>query len=351
MWWRFRRHKLAMASVIVLAVFYLPLIGADFLATSDPFFTAASRGLMPPQTIHWFDGWRFRPYVHPVSGRRDPQTFKRVYTLDETRRVPVRFFARSFGYKFLGILRTDRHLMGVEGGLDAPATLAILGTDVQGRDMWSRLVYATRISMSIGLVGVGLSLALGIVLGGISGFSGGLVDNAIQRLIEIIRSIPDIPLWMGLAAAMPRNWSILRIYLAITIILSLFQWTELARVVRGRFLSMREEEFVTAAEVAGARTSRIILRHMLPSFYSHIITATTLAFPVMIISETSLSFLGLGLRPPAISWGVLLQDAQNIQSVALSPWLLIPAVPVVVAVLAFNFLGDGLRDAADPYSR
>jgi peptide/nickel transport system permease protein len=210
-------------------------------------------------------------------------------------------------------------------------------------------MYATRISMSIGLVGVFLSLVLGVVLGGISGFYGGIVDNAIQRLIEITRSIPTIPLWMGLAAAVPQTWSIIRTYFAITLIISLFAWTDLARVVRGRFLSRREEDFVAAAEIAGASRARIIFRHMLPSFYSHVIAAITLSIPAMIISETALSFLGLGLRPPAISWGVLLQLAQNVQAVAVTPWLLFPALPVIVAILAFNFLGDGLRDAADPY--
>ncbi|PON18516.1 hypothetical protein C2W62_07575 [Candidatus Entotheonella serta] len=238
--------------------------------------------------------------------------------------------------------------MGVEGAR-AEDTLFLLGTDLQGRDLWSRLMYATRISMTIGLVSVALSLFLGLLLGGVSGFYGGWVDTLIQRIIEILRSIPTIPLWMGLAAAVPKDWSVTKMYFAITIIISLIGWTELARVVRGRFLSLREEDFVTAAELAGASRMRIIFRHMVPSFMSHIIAATTLALPAIIIAETSLSFLGLGMRPPAISWGGLLQAAQQIQAVALTPWLLLPAIPVVVAVLPFNFLGDGLRDAADPY--
>jgi peptide/nickel transport system permease protein len=239
--------------------------------------------------------------------------------------------------------------LGVGTGYEAAQTLFILGTDVQGRDLWSRLLYATRISVSIGLVGVTLSLFLGVFLGGMSGFYSGWVDTLIQRLIEIFRSIPTIPLWMGLAAALPRDWSILQVYFAITIIISLLGWTELARVVRGRFLALREEDFVVAARLAGCSQLRIIFVHMVPSFTSHIIAATTLALPAMIISETSLSFLGLGLRPPAVSWGVLLQQAQNVQTVAISPWLMLPAIPVIIAVLAFNFLGDGLRDAADPY--
>jgi peptide/nickel transport system permease protein len=241
-------------------------------------------------------------------------------------------------------------MLGVVGS-DNESTLFLLGTDLQGRDLWSRLVYGTRISLTIGLVAVGLSLCLGVVLGSLSGYYGGMIDNVIQRVIEILRSIPTIPLWMGLAAALPRDWSILKIYFALTIIISLLGWTELARVVRGRFLSLRREEFVMAARVVGCSQARIIFRHMVPSFLSHIIAATTLALPAMIISETSLSFLGLGLRPPAISWGVLIQQAQNVQAVALTPWLLIPAIPVIIAVLAFNFLGDGLRDAADPYAQ
>jgi peptide/nickel transport system permease protein len=249
------------------------------------------------------------------------------------------------------VIPTNRHLIGVEPGLDASQTIFLLGTDVQGRDLWSRLMFATRISLTIGLFGVTMSLILGVVLGGLSGFYGGITDTLIQRTIEILRSIPTIPLWMGLAAALPREWSILQVYFAITIIISLLGWTELARVVRGRFLAMREEDFVVSARLVGCTQRRTIFVHMVPSFMSHIIAASTLALPAMVISETALSFLGLGLRPPAISWGVLLQQAQNVQTVAISPWLMIPAVPVIVAVMAFNFLGDGLRDAADPYGR
>jgi peptide/nickel transport system permease protein len=349
MWWRFRKHRLAVASAIVIIGFYLAVLGADFLAYADPNASEAQRSLMPPQPIYWFEGWRFRPHVYAVKGRRDPRTFKRVYQADPTQKIPVRFFARGFEYKFLGLIPTDRHVIGVDEGLDATKTMFLLGTDVQGRDLWSRLMYGTRISMTIGLVGVTLSLFLGVVLGGLSGFYGGVMDTFVQRIIEILRSIPTIPLWMGLAAALPRDWSILQIYFAITIIISLLGWTELARVVRGRFLALREEDFVISARLVGCTQMRIIFVHMVPSFMSHIIAATTLALPAMIISETALSFLGLGLRPPAISWGVLLQQAQNVQTVAISPWLMIPAAPVIVVVLAFNFLGDGLRDAADPY--
>jgi peptide/nickel transport system permease protein len=351
MWWRFRKHKVAVASAVVVVGFYLAVLGADFLAYSDPNASEAQRSLMPPQRIYWFDGWRFGPYVYALKGGRDPQTFKRVYKADPSQKIPIRFFARGFEYYFLGVIPANRHLIGVDEGLDAAQTIFVLGTDVQGRDLWSRLMYATRISLTIGLLGVTMSLVLGVVLGGLSGFYGGIADTIIQRVIEILRSIPTIPLWMGLAAALPREWTVLQVYFAITIIISLLGWTELARVVRGRFLAMREEDFVVSARLVGCSQMRTIFVHMVPSFMSHIIAATTLALPAMIISETALSFLGLGLRPPAISWGVLLQQAQNVQTVAISPWLMLPAVPVIIAVMAFNFLGDGLRDAADPYGR
>jgi len=351
MWWRFRKHKVALASAAVIAIFYMVVIGADFLAYADPNVSEAQRSLMPPQRLFFFDGWRFAPHVHGIKGARDPQTFKRVYVADPEVRVPIRFFAEGFEYRFLGLFPTNRHLIGVDGDRDANKTIFLLGTDVQGRDLWSRLMYGTRISLTIGLVGVAMSLVLGVILGGLSGFYGGFIDTVIQRVIEILRSIPTIPLWMGLAAALPRDWTILQVYFAITIIISLLGWTELARVVRGRFLALREEDFVVSARLVGCSRTRTIFVHMVPSFMSHIIAATTLALPAMIVSETALSFLGLGLRPPAISWGVLLQQAQNVQTVAISPWLMLPALPVIVAVMAFNFLGDGLRDAADPYGR
>ncbi len=348
MWWRYRKHYLAMAGAIILILFYSTVVGADFLAYANPEATEAELSLVPPQPIQWFDNGRFSPYVYGFTGTRDPQTFKRVYTLDPNIKIPVKFFAEGFEYKWFGIIPSNIHLIGTE---DVPAdgTLFLLGTDVQGRDLWSRLMYATRTSLVIGLVSVALSLILGVVLGGISGYYGGILDVIIQRIIEILRSIPTIPLWMGLTAALPASWTVMQVYFAITVIISLLGWTELGRVVRGRFLSLREEDFVMAARLSGCSRMRIILRHMVPSFWSHIIAATTLAIPAMIISETALSFLGLGLRPPAISWGVLLQDAQNVQAIAISPWMLLPAIPVVVAVLAFNFVGDGLRDAADPY--
>ena len=348
MWWRFRKHKLALGGTLVLVAFYAVALFADFFAYADPQESEAQRSLIAPQTIHWFDDGSFRPYVYALKGTRDPLTFKRVYVPDTGTKVPISFFGHGEPYQLLGFIPTDRHLFAVDGA-KVGTSLFLMGTDTHGRDLWSRLMYATRTSMTIGLISVALSLVLGVVLGGISGYFGGVVDTIIQRLIEILRSIPTIPLWMGLAAAVPNDWSVVQVYFAITIIISLIGWTELARVVRGRFISLKHEDFVMAAELVGCSKARIIFRHMVPSFISHIIAATTLAIPAIIISETSLSFLGLGLRPPAISWGVLLQDAQNIQALVISPWLLIPSFAVIVAVLAFNFMGDGIRDAADPY--
>jgi peptide/nickel transport system permease protein len=346
-WWRFRKHKLAMLGGVVVVLFYMVALGADFLAYSDPQDSNAKRALVPPQTISLFDGGRLSPHTYPVTGTRDLSTFRQVYTADTSRPIPVRFFVHGYEYSFLGI-HTDLHLIGAVGA-KSEQSIFLFGTDEVGRDIFSRLLVATRTSLLIGLAGVALSVLLGVILGGISGFYGGVVDTIIQRCIEILRSIPTIPLWMGLAAAMPRTWSIQTVYFAITLIISLIGWTELARVVRGRFLQIRGEDFVTAAELAGSRNRRIIFVHMVPLFASHIIAATTLALPLMIVAETSLSFLGLGLRPPAISWGVMLQQAQNIQTLAFSPWMLLPVIPVVLSILAFNFLGDGLRDAADPY--
>ncbi|MBV7337394.1 ABC transporter permease [Chloroflexi bacterium TSY] len=352
MWWRFKKHRLALIAAVVVLLFYLVALGAEFLATSDPRDGRSARAVVPPQPIYTFDQGAFRLHVCGIKGERDDYTLQKIYKQDCSEKIDLAFFAHGFEYKFLGLFTTDRHLLGVADPENERAAerIFLFGTDTQGRDLYSRILYGTRSSLTIGLVGVAMSLALGIVLGGVSGFFGGVTDNIIQRTIEVIRSVPTIPLWMGLAAALPPNWSILQIYFAITVIISLFAWTDLARVVRGRFLAMREEDFVTAAIVAGASWQDVIFRHMVPSFYSHLIASATLAIPFMIISETALSFLGLGLRPPAISWGVLLQATQNVQAIALTPWLMIPAIPVIVIILALNFMGDGLRDAADPYS-
>ena len=348
MWWRFIRHRLAVLATAVILLFYLVAMLAEFFAVHDPLEQSAARDYVPPQRIHLFDGFRpTRPFVYGLTRARNPDTFQVEYKADESKRIAIWFFPRGHEYELLGLFPSGRHLIGPEGGADA---LYILGTDRLGRDLFSRLMYGTRLSMSIGLVGVTISLFLGVMLGGISGFRGGLADMAIQRLIEFLRSIPTIPLWLALAAAVPKDWSIIRVYFAITLIISLIGWTTLAREVRGRFLSMREEDFVVAAQLYGSSQLRIIFHHMLPSFMSHIIATTTLAVPAIIIAETSLSFLGLGLRPPAISWGTLLFEAQNLQSVANAPWLMIPGPFVLVAILGFNFMGDGLRDAADPYS-
>jgi peptide/nickel transport system permease protein len=351
MWWRFRKHKLALVSTGLVVLFYLVVAFADFLAYADPSASEAQRSLIAPQALHLFDDGRLSPYVEGLVGTRDLVTFKRVYVADPSIKVPLTFFAQGFKYKLFGFIPLDRHLLGVGGDESTTPenSLFILGTDDQGRDQWSRLMYATQVSLLIGLVSVVMSLVLGVLLGGLSGYIGGTTDTVIQRVIEILRSIPTIPLWMGLAASVPRDWDIVRVFFVMTLIFSLFSWTELARVVRGRFLSLRHEDFVTAAELVGCSRLRIIFRHLVPSFMSHIIAATTLALPAIIIFETSLSFLGLGMRPPGLSWGVMLQAASNVQTAAVSPWLLLPAVPVTIAILAFNFLGDGLRDAADPY--
>ena len=349
-WWRFRKHKLAVISAILLLLLYITTAFAEFFATADPLESEAFRGLISPQPIHFFDEGKLSPHVCAMIGTRDPYTYKKTYEPNCDEKTPVKFFAKGFEYKWLNLIPMDRHLIGVPEGYLAEEHIFLLGTDIQGRDMWSRIWVASRLSLSIGLVGVTLTLIFGITLGGISGFYGGFIDTIIQRIIEIVRAVPTIPLWMALSAAMPFSWSIVQIYFSITLIISLFAWTDLARVVRGRFLSLREEDFVTAAVLSGANERRIIFRHVMPSLYSHIIAAVSLAIPLMIISETALSFLGLGLQAPAISWGTLLQGTQNVQSVALYKWLMIPAFPVVGSILLFNFLGDGLRDAADPYS-
>jgi len=348
-WWRFRKHRLAVVSAVIVLAFYLGAAFADVIAYSEPFDTLAARSYIPPQPIHWFDAdGHFHPQVYAMKGKRDPRTFKLSYAPDPGDARDLAWFAHGYPYRLFGLVPTDIHLFGVSNG-QATDALFLFGTDQLGRDVFSRLILATRTSLTIGLVSVALSLVLGVLLGGVSGLYGGWIDTVIQRVIEILRSIPTIPLWMGLAAAIPSSWSPEQVYFAITIIISLIGWTELARVVRGRFLALREEDFIIAAELAGASRLRIIFKHMVPSFLSHIIAATSLALPAMIISETTLSFLGLGLRPPAISWGVMLQDAQNLETLGLAPWLLIAAVPVIIVILAFNFLGDGLRDAADPY--
>jgi peptide/nickel transport system permease protein len=347
-WWRFRKHRLAMASAAVLLGFYAVVLCPDFFSTQDPELTDARLAFIPVQRPRLFDGFGWSPWVPAVVGKRNPITLRMEWQVDPARKIGVRFFVRGYPYRVFGLLPTTLHLMGTgEGGTDR---VHLLGTDRLGRDQWSRLMHGTQTSMTIGLVAVTLSVVLGVVLGGVSGYFGGMADQVIQRVIELLQSLPTIPIWLALTAALPRDWTPIQVFFAITVILSLVGWTTLGREVRGRFLALREEDFVLAAELAGCGRPRIIMRHMVPTFLSHIIATSTLAIPAMILNETSLSFLGLGIRPPAISWGVLLQEAQNIQTLALAPWLLIPGLVVIVSVLAFNLVGDGLRDAADPYS-
>lgn len=351
MWWRFRKHKLALVSIVVLVLLYSCGIFCEFLAPHDPHRYDVKRVYAPPQRLHFVgaQGFRLRPFVYPIVSTRNMETLRVEYQVDTTREMPIRFFVHGDEYRFWGLWKTNLHLLGLKEGGDP--MLFLLGGDALGRDVLSRVLYGARISLSIGLVGVAMSLLLGVVIGGVSGYFGGAADTMIQRAIEFLRSIPGIPLWMTLAAALPRDWTPTRIYFGITVILSLLSWTGLARVVRGRFLALREEDFVLAARLSGASEMRTILYHMVPSFTSHLIASLTLSIPNMILSETSLSFLGLGLQPPIVSWGVLLQAAQNLRSVVHAPWMFVPGLAVVVAVLAFNFVGDGLRDAADPYAR
>jgi peptide/nickel transport system permease protein len=349
-WRKFRKHRLAMIGGIVTIFIYIVVLIPDFLAPFPPNSDVANYTYAPPQKLHLFnrteDGWRFKPYVNGYQVEIDYNAGRRNFVVDPEIQYPVGLFVKGHTYSVLGLFEADIHLIGP---LHEGDPMYLLGADRLGRDLLSRIIYGTRISMTIGLVGVFMSLFFGILLGGISGYFGGRIDNLIQRLIEFIQSIPSIPLWIGLAAAIPANVPPLRVYFLITIILSVIGWTGLARVVRGKFYTLKTEDFVKAARLDGCSSLRIILRHMLPSFMSHIIAVVTLAIPGMIIAETSLSFLGIGLRTPVVSWGVLLEEAQTIRVVTTAPWLLTPGIAVVIAVLALNFLGDGLRDAADPY--
>jgi len=346
MWRKLIKHKLAILGGTILAIFYFVAIFCEFLSPYDIYKGRIEYIYCPPQRLHFFDekGFHLRPFVYGVKQTMDPETWRRIYVENKTEKHPVYFFVRGDKYKLWNIFPSNIHLFGVREG-----TIFLFGTDKLGRDLFSRNIHAARISLSIGLVGVALSFVLGAILGGISGYYGGTADMVIQRVIELLICIPSIPLWMSLAAALPPDWSPLKVYFGITVILSVIGWCGLARVVRGKLISSREEDFVMAAKIAGASEGRIITRHLLPSFLSYLIVSLTLSIPNMILGETSLSFLGIGLRPPAVSWGVLLQQAQNVRTVVLHPWLLIPGLFVIITVLAFNFLGDGLRDAADPY--
>ena len=353
MWWRFRKHKPAIVSAIILGIFYLLFPLAEFLGTGDPAQISEPYHYLRPQVIRFFDDGSFSPHVNGLRPYRDPMTFQKKYELLPDEKIGVTFFAKGFEYNFLGFIKADRHLIGFTdpATLDSRPSIFLLGSDSVGRDSWSRLMLANRISLSIGLIGVAITLILGIMMGGISGYYGGWVDTIIQRIIEVKSAIPTLPLWMGLSAAVPQDWTVLQVYFGITVVLSIFGWTGMARTVRGKFLALREEDYVMAARLSGSGEGRIMFRHMLPGFYSHIIATISLSIPSMIIGETSLSFLGLGLRPPAVSYGIMLIQAQNPVTVALYPWLMFVALPVIIVILAFNFLGDGLRDAADPYGK
>jgi len=346
MWHHFKKHHLAVIGGVVVILMYIIAIFHPFLAPYEK-LTRSEFMYMRPQTLQFNDGTGFslRPYVFGITATSDPKTFTRSFVIDESVRYPVRFFTKGDEYSFLGLFKSNVHLFGVE----APGTIFLMGTDDLGRDLFSRILYGSAISLSIGLMGVLTSFLLGITLGGISGYYGGATDNIIQRIIEFLISIPTIPLWMALSAAVPASWTPIQVYFAITLILSLRGWCGLARIVRSKMLEVAQYDFVMAAKLAGASDGRIIARHLIPSFMSFLIVDMTLSIPNMILGETSLSFLGLGLRPPVVSWGVLLQAATNIRTVATYPWIMWPGAFLIVTVLGFNFMGDGLRDAADPY--
>ena len=346
MWWKFKRHRLALLSAIILAVLYTMIIVAEFLAPYNLETRKVDSIYAPPQKVRLFhDGNFVGPFVYGRTVKLNMDSLKREYSDNPKDVQKLRFFCHGDGYRFWGLVNANLHLV-------CPAEhgqFFLLGTDQLGHDLLSRIIYGARISLTIGLFGVAVSFILGIVIGGIAGYRGGVVDLVTQRLIEVLQSLPSIPLWLSLAAIMPVTWSPLLVYFGITFILGLLDWTGLARAVRSKLLALREEDYVLAAQLMGASGSRIIARHLVPGFMSHLIASATLSIPGMILGETALSFLGLGLRPPIVSWGVLLNEAANINVVALYPWLMLPVVPVIVVILAFNFLGDGLRDAADPY--
>ena len=347
MWWRFRRHRPAVVSMAFLALMYLSTVISEFIAPYDLQTRSSAYIFAPPQQVHLFHEGKFLgPFVYALKTARDMETLQRVYTPDTTRPQPLRFFCLGDSYEFWGLIEGSFHFVCPPKG----GQFFWLGTDRLGRDMFSRIVYAARISLTIGLIGITLSFALALFLGGLAGYYGGWVDMIVQRLTEIIKSFPHLPLWLALSAALPVTWSPLLVYFGITLILALLDWPGLGRAVRSKLLSLREEDYAAAAQMMGAKPGRIIGRHLLPGFMSHLIASATLSIPSMILAETALSFLGLGLRPPITSWGVLLNEATDINVVAVNWWLMLPVVPVILVILAYQFMGDGMRDAADPYA-
>ena len=346
MWWKLKRHRLAVISGGFLLVMYASILVSEVLAPYNLHTRHVDFIYAPPQSIHLFDKGKFvGPFVYGTTYRLNMENLKREYTENTKEVYPLQVFCSGESYDFWGLTTARLHVVCPAAG----GTLFILGTDRLGRDVLSRIIYGARISLTIGLIGITISFVLGMTIGGVAGYYGGWVDMIVQRLIEILQSFPQIPLWMALSAVLPVTWSPILIYFGITVILAMIDWTGLARAVRSKLLALREEEYCMAAQLMGARPRRIIGRHLMPGFMSHLIASATLSIPTMILGETALSFLGIGLRPPVTSWGVLLSEAQNINVVALYPWLILPAVPVVLIILAFSFFGDGLRDAADPY--
>ena len=346
MWWKFIRHRLALISGGFLLLMYGSILISEFLAPYNLHSRNINAIYSPPQSIHLFhDGSLVGPFVYGTHYKLNLTNLRREYTEDISKIYKINFFCKGDEYSFWGVGKGNSHLFCVEEG----GTLFLLGTDRLGRDILSRIMYGARISLTIGLIGIMMSFVLGMVIGGVAGYYGGVTDLIVQRMIEVLQSFPQIPLWMALSAVLPVTWSPILIYFGITMILAMLDWTGLARAVRSKLLALREEDYCLAAQLMGAKPKRIIGRHLMPGFMSHLIASATLSIPTMILGETALSFLGLGLRPPITSWGVLLNEAQNISVVALYPWLILPVVPVVLVILAFSFLGDGLRDAADPY--
>ena len=345
-WRKFKRHKLGLISGIFLLTCYLILPIAGFIAPYTPNERSADYLYAPPQSINlWHDGRFIGPYVYPITATADLESFRWTYTTDTNTPMPLEYFCEGESYKLFGLVRSNTHLFCAPEG----ATVFLWGSDRLGRDVFSRILYGAQLSLTVGLIGITVSFALGIFFGSIAGYFGGKTDWLINRVIEILRSLPELPLWLALSAAVPSNWGPVSVFFIISIILGILDWPGLARAVRSKFLSLREEEYVRAAEMMGAKPGRIILRHLLPNFMSHLIASATLSIPAMILGETALSFLGLGLRAPAVSWGVMLNDAQNLASIEIYPWTAIPMLPIIFVVLAFNFLGDGLRASLDPY--